>query len=266
MTEWKSPQQLPRGAVFRPNGMTYQQKADAADRRRRHPSRAEKFLWQELKERKLGGFRFVREAEILGWWADFYCAAGRLIVEVDGKEHRDRYSEDNQRDEVMRANRYRVMRISAWLVFNDLDPVIQQIKIALNQDWIKQRRDRMLNESVLALETLGLGQEYEERDIDAPPTQSPVPVKRPVYCGNCKSRFIIDIYDPLSECRYCFTPKALLPICWGCKRYVKTVASDQHWVCSVCSDIREIAWNSAGRGETPFGDIRDRVGGAFKIN
>ena len=69
--------------------MTYQQKADAADRRRRHPSRAEKILWQELKERKLGGFRFVREAEILGWWADFYCAAGRLIVEVDGKEHGD---------------------------------------------------------------------------------------------------------------------------------------------------------------------------------
>jgi very-short-patch-repair endonuclease len=265
MTEWKPKKVLPRGAVQRPSALTHNQKAKAALDRLQQPSKAERILWEELKERKLGGFKFVREAEILGWWADFYCAAGRLVIEVDGREHRERRLEDNRRDEVMRANRYRVMRIDAWRVFNDLDRVVKEIKIALNQDWIKKRRDRLLQDSIAALATLGLGVEAEEQDFDPPETQSPVPVKRPVYCRNCRSRFVIDIYDPMAECRNCYTTRALLPVCWECNRRVKTVHSDVHWVCSTCSLIREIAWSSAGRGETEFGDIRDRIGGAKKI-
>ena len=56
----------------------------------------EKILWQYLRNRKLNGFKFLRQHPIMlrevssgkqFYIADFYCAEKKLIVEVDGLIH-----------------------------------------------------------------------------------------------------------------------------------------------------------------------------------
>ena len=54
---------------------------------RRNLTEAEKILWQELRNRKLGGFKFRRQHPINKFVADFYCHEVKLIVELDGSQH-----------------------------------------------------------------------------------------------------------------------------------------------------------------------------------
>jgi very-short-patch-repair endonuclease len=48
---------------------------------------AEKVLWQALRDKQLAGFKFRRQHPIDRFIADFYCAACKLIVELDGGIH-----------------------------------------------------------------------------------------------------------------------------------------------------------------------------------
>jgi very-short-patch-repair endonuclease len=122
---------LPDGAAERPSRLSKAQKRAAAAHRLENPTDAEAALWQRLKNRRLDGFSFQREYLIQGWWADFYCASARLVVEVDGVHHKERRAEDNRRDEVMTANHYRVIRVPAQQVFNNIEAVLDEIGSAL---------------------------------------------------------------------------------------------------------------------------------------
>ena len=44
-------------------------------------------LWQCLRNRQLGGFKFRRNQPLPPFIADFFCAELRLIVELDGASH-----------------------------------------------------------------------------------------------------------------------------------------------------------------------------------
>ena len=48
---------------------------------------AEKALWNMLRNRRLGGFKFRRQVPIGPFIADFYCAVVKLVVEADGGQH-----------------------------------------------------------------------------------------------------------------------------------------------------------------------------------
>ncbi len=63
---------------------------------RTNATSAEKLLWEEIRRRNIGGQKFLRQFPIftvngLGrrafYIADFYCAAHKLVVEVDGPIH-----------------------------------------------------------------------------------------------------------------------------------------------------------------------------------
>lgn len=245
--------------------MSREEKEAAAAERRRRPTKAEDALWQRISDRKIDGFRFEREKEIFGWYADFYCGAARLVVEVDGKEHRDRRAEDNARDEYMRANYYRVLRLPAGMVFNDLDEAVHQVRRAVDTDWAKRRRDKFRK----AAQTRGRSRVTEAdqtEEPDDPPTdlkrQSPNKAFRRFLCDGCNREFSVDIYSAKwIECRRCLTDAGLRPICRGCKKPVDKVASEA-WRCRNCADIRDIARRAAGSGETPTGALHDRRGRA----
>ena len=64
-------------------------------RRERIP--AETKLWQCLRNRQLGGFKFRRNQPIPPFIADFYCAERQLIVELDGGSHERRTEYDESR-------------------------------------------------------------------------------------------------------------------------------------------------------------------------
>ena len=52
--------------------------------RRASPSESEALLWASLRNRRLDGFKFRRQAIVLGQVAPFYCPEARLVVEVGG--------------------------------------------------------------------------------------------------------------------------------------------------------------------------------------
>jgi very-short-patch-repair endonuclease len=70
---------------------------------------AEGRLWVELQDRKLGGFKFVRQLPVGPYFADFACRERRPVVELDGSQHADS-EHDQRRDEFMNDAGYSVLR------------------------------------------------------------------------------------------------------------------------------------------------------------
>jgi very-short-patch-repair endonuclease len=59
-------------------------KIEKARTLRADQSDAERLLWGSLRNRKLGGWKWRRQAPLGPFIADFYCAEAELVVELDG--------------------------------------------------------------------------------------------------------------------------------------------------------------------------------------
>ncbi|MEG3145055.1 endonuclease domain-containing protein [Sphingomonas sp. RT2P30] len=88
-------------------------------------------LWQWLRTRP-GGFKFRHQHPTGPYVFDFYCAAVKLVIEVDGEVHArgDRPERDIVRDAWCAGQGMRVMRIAALDVMQDLDAVSRAIMSA----------------------------------------------------------------------------------------------------------------------------------------
>ena len=100
-----------------------------AKEQRNNPTRAEQFLWEYLKNNKLG-VKFRRQHPVFKYIADFYCHELRLIIEVDGDYHRDSVQTeyDEFRSEDINDFGIKVIRFNNEQVLNDVKLVINQIK------------------------------------------------------------------------------------------------------------------------------------------
>jgi very-short-patch-repair endonuclease len=100
---------------------------------RRGQSKAERLLWRRLRGRGLCGFKFVRQAPIGPFFADFACRERSLVVEVDGATHSTDHElrRDARREEFLRAHGLRVARVINDDVYRNLDGVIDTILAAL---------------------------------------------------------------------------------------------------------------------------------------
>jgi very-short-patch-repair endonuclease len=106
---------------------------DRARRLRADPTAEERKLWQHLKAKRLGGFRFRRQHPIGPYFADFCCITRQVIVELDGSQHAD---EDAERKDVLRTaflneRGYRVMRFWNDQVIGEIENVLEAIRLAL---------------------------------------------------------------------------------------------------------------------------------------
>ncbi len=106
---------------------------------RRNQTPEEEILWQALRNRKLGGFKFLRQHPIVYdknnplpsfIVADFYCAEKQLILELDGKIHDYQKEHDQKRDFIMETKGYWVIRIKNEEVDN-LDQLLEKIRKVL---------------------------------------------------------------------------------------------------------------------------------------
>ena len=88
----------------------------------------EVLLWQRLKGGPKG-VSFRKQHPIGAYRADFYCAAAKLIIEVDGIAHDmgDRAARDQARTRVLNEKGFRVVRILAVDVLRDPDSVAASI-------------------------------------------------------------------------------------------------------------------------------------------
>lgn len=98
------------------------------------PTLSEETLWDRLRGKRTG-FKFWRQAVILGWVADFYCAKSKLVVEVDGNYHakEDQIKKDAKRDSVMKLRGFYVMRVTSDQVLNFLDETVEKIRTVAAQ-------------------------------------------------------------------------------------------------------------------------------------
>jgi very-short-patch-repair endonuclease len=88
---------------------------------------AETKLWACLRNRQLGDFKFRRQHPIDRFIVDFYCAACRLVIEVDGDSHAEQVEYDQARTEWLNDRGYRVIRFTNRDVFQQLDAVLEAI-------------------------------------------------------------------------------------------------------------------------------------------
>jgi very-short-patch-repair endonuclease len=79
--------------------------------------------------------RFRRQHPIGAYIVDFVCLERRLVVEVDGGHHTedDQIAYDARRDRWLDAEGYRVLRVPAIDVFQNLDGVVDTIWAALQE-------------------------------------------------------------------------------------------------------------------------------------
>jgi very-short-patch-repair endonuclease len=93
---------------------------------RRQATEAETKLWFALRDRRLGGFKFVRQEAIGSYIVDFVCREKRLIVEVDGGQHSEN-RRDLTRDCALAADGYHVLRFWNSDVLGNRDGVLSVI-------------------------------------------------------------------------------------------------------------------------------------------
>ena len=93
---------------------------------------AEALLWNELKKSKLG-VSFVRQQVIGNYIADFYCREKKLVIEIDGSSHDDKYEYDKTRDDYMEQHGFHVLRISDKDVKHDISNVLVWIKYNIEE-------------------------------------------------------------------------------------------------------------------------------------
>jgi very-short-patch-repair endonuclease len=109
------------------------QKATAARRLRRDETFAEKRLWEQLRNRKLGGHKFVRQSPAGPYVVDFVCRTSKLMVEVDGATHSTpaELAYDQARTGYLEAQGFRVLRFQNDEILSGMDGVLTAIMQAL---------------------------------------------------------------------------------------------------------------------------------------
>ena len=93
---------------------------------------AEARLWQRLRNRMLGGFKFRRQFPVGPYIADFVCIERKLIVELDGGQHADNLA-DERRTRFLELRGYRVIRFWNPDVLSNTDGVLEMILLELEK-------------------------------------------------------------------------------------------------------------------------------------
>jgi leucyl-tRNA synthetase len=96
---------------------------------------SEKILWEELRSRKLSGFKFLRQHPILYrgnlkrynyFVTDFYCAQKKILIELDGPIHDTSEEYDRFRESELKGIGFHILRIRNEELVN-MKKVLQNI-------------------------------------------------------------------------------------------------------------------------------------------
>ena len=105
---------------------------------RRKSTDAEMKLWFAVRDRRLGGFKFVRQESIGPYVVDFLCRDRKVIVEVDGGQHAQN-TRDQIRDAYLASEGYHVLRFWNSDVLGNINGVLETILSSLNARVVETR-------------------------------------------------------------------------------------------------------------------------------
>ena len=100
---------------------------------RRDMTDAERVLWRKLRGGSFEGCKFRRQVAIEPYIVDFVCLESRLIIEADGGQHHHQRPYDIERTKYLESMGYRVLRFWNHEILNELEGVLEQIRVTLNE-------------------------------------------------------------------------------------------------------------------------------------
>ena len=103
---------------------------------RKNQTEAERKLWHTIRLRQLNGYKFRRQYPLGRYIVDFVCLEKKLIVELDGGHHGEdgQMEHDLERDQWLRSQGFRVLRIWNARVFKEHRFVLDEIYYYLRND------------------------------------------------------------------------------------------------------------------------------------
>jgi len=110
---------------------------EKAQENRKNPTEAETVLWEQLRGKKISGFKFRQQHLIDNFIVDFVCLKKGLVIEVDGKYHEETKEYDDYRTDVLNKYGFKVIRFRNEEIISDLHEVLNKIEVEL-----KSRDDR----------------------------------------------------------------------------------------------------------------------------
>jgi len=100
----------------------------AAKKLRKKQTHAEKLLWDEIRAKKIAGYKFRRQVPFDRFILDFLCPEQKLIIEIDGGYHQHFKEKDKERDLYFLAKGYKILRFSNEMIIERMNEVILEIK------------------------------------------------------------------------------------------------------------------------------------------
>lgn len=94
-----------------------------AGKLRKNPTEAEQRLWRHIRNRQLLGCKFRRQAPIGNYIVDFVCFEKKLIIELDGGQHKEQRHYDQARSEWLNSQGFEVIRFWNNDIFKNLEGV-----------------------------------------------------------------------------------------------------------------------------------------------
>jgi len=109
---------------------------------RKNQTDAERALWNILRNKQMGVYKFFRQYGVGSYIVDFYCPLLKLAIEADGGQH---FSEegklyDRQREEFLKRNGIKVIRFSNMDVLKNIEGVFDCIRKELPYPLFKIKR------------------------------------------------------------------------------------------------------------------------------
>ncbi|HVZ68867.1 MAG TPA: DUF559 domain-containing protein [Rhizomicrobium sp.] len=95
---------------------------------RHKPVVSERIFWDQVRDRKLGGYKFKRQYPIGSYIVDFVCLERKLIIELDGPFHAGRVVYDEKRDAYLKACGFEVWRIRNEDLAGDMSGFVAAIR------------------------------------------------------------------------------------------------------------------------------------------
>lgn len=102
---------------------------------RKEPTFAESVLWERLRRKQIGGFKFRRQHPVGNFIVDFYCSEAHLVIEIDGSIHdmKEQVEYDMNRQQFLEELGIRVIRFSNEDVCKQTNDVIECILQVLDE-------------------------------------------------------------------------------------------------------------------------------------
>jgi len=95
---------------------------------RKNNTDVERLLWKYLRARQLEGIKFRRQQPIGKYIVDFVSFEQKIIVEIDGGQHSVGKDRDNERDNWLGVQGFKVLRFWNNEILENIEGVLEVIR------------------------------------------------------------------------------------------------------------------------------------------